>query len=139
MFPDMKFMNLSLSLAIVLMEMSSKNFIFIFIRVLSSPINLVLNFRQLQEESDLIYFLFLVFNFQLCRPLMIDGTDCSNPRNADRYIEKFTCSNPHMTDEMLREARMSFPSAHSNFSFYTMLFCCVSQAQPLSVSQMKLV
>lgn len=64
--------------------------------------------------------------FQVCQPIMSDGTDCNNVINLHRYVENFTCSNPAVTEKMLKDMRMSFPSANSSFSFYTMLFCAVS-------------
>ena len=66
------------------------------------------------------------FSFQLCKPKFRDGTDCSSLARQYTYIEDFTCSNPEATDQMLREMRMSFPSGHSSFGFFTMLFCAVS-------------
>ena len=57
---------------------------------------------------------------------MKDGTDCTNAINFHRYIEEFTCSNPEATEKVLKDMRMSFPSANSSFSFFTMVFCAVS-------------
>lgn len=74
---------------------------------------------------NLCFPLLLVFKMQLCQPL-IDGTDCSDAGNHHRYIEKYTCMNPEATDEMLREMRLSFPSGHASFAFYTMIFSVVS-------------
>lgn len=57
---------------------------------------------------------------------MSDGTNCNNPINLHRYVEEFTCSNSAATDRMLKDMRLSFPSGHSSFGFYTMIFCAVS-------------
>lgn len=82
-----------------------------------------LSFRILKVSNR---WLKIIFNSQVCQPIMRDGTDCSNPINFHRYIENFSCSNPESTDKVLRDMRMSFPSANSSFSFYTMVFCAVS-------------
>lgn len=57
---------------------------------------------------------------------MADGTDCSNPINQGRYIEDFTCLGKGSTAKMLKEMRLSFPSGHSGFTFYAMIFLAVS-------------
>jgi phosphatidate phosphatase len=63
--------------------------------------------------------------FSVCQPVMLDGSNCSNPKNLGRYIEDFTCIGESSSARMLKEMRLSFPSGHSSFSFYTMLFCTV--------------
>jgi phosphatidate phosphatase len=62
---------------------------------------------------------------QVCQPIMPDGTDCSNPLNLNKYIEEFTCGNTEISDVLLREMRLSFPSGHTTFSSATMLFAVV--------------
>lgn len=57
---------------------------------------------------------------------MLDGTDCSNPINFGKYIEEFTCIGAGSSDRMLKEVRLSFPSGHSSFSVFTMVYCAVS-------------
>lgn len=57
---------------------------------------------------------------------MLDGTNCSHPTNIGRYIEEFTCLNTDSNQRMLKEMRLSFPSGHSSFSSYTMIYCAVS-------------
>jgi phosphatidate phosphatase len=58
-------------------------------------------------------------------PRMLDGTTCADAINQNRYIENFTCENPESTPRMLKEMRLSFPSGHSSFSAYTMIFCAI--------------
>lgn len=58
----------------------------------------------------------------VCQPIMSDGTNCSDPINWHRYIEDFTCGNTETTKEILREARLSFPSGHASYGFYTMTY-----------------
>jgi phosphatidate phosphatase len=60
-----------------------------------------------------------------CMPVFPDGTNCSNPINLHKYMEKFTCTNPIITPRKLKEMRLSFPSGHSSFSTYTMVFAAL--------------
>lgn len=57
----------------------------------------------------------------LCQPVM-GTTNCSDSTNLYKYIEDFTCGNIHATPRQLKEMRLSFPSGHSSFSMYTMVF-----------------
>ncbi|KAG5676973.1 hypothetical protein PVAND_006765 [Polypedilum vanderplanki] len=61
----------------------------------------------------------------LCQPILSDGTNCSDPKNLYQYITNFTCNNPAVTEKMLKDIRMSFPSANSSFSFFTMTYCAL--------------
>lgn len=56
---------------------------------------------------------------------MADGTNCSHPLNLGRYIEEFSCTGDS-ENRILKEMRLSFPSGHSSFSAYTMIYCAVS-------------
>lgn len=60
--------------------------------------------------------------FAVCQPIMRDGTNCSDPINFGRYIEDFTCRGINSTPRMLKEVRLSFPSGHSSFSTFTMVY-----------------
>lgn len=53
------------------------------------------------------------------------ATNCSHPINFGRYIEDFKCLE-ESGQRLLKEMRLSFPSGHSSFSMYTMLYCAVS-------------
>lgn len=55
----------------------------------------------------------------------IYATNCSHPINYGRYIEDFKCLE-ESGNRLLKEMRLSFPSGHSSFSMYTMLYCAVS-------------
>lgn len=57
---------------------------------------------------------------------MPDGTDCSNPSNFGRYIEEFRCQNNNITANIVKNMRLSFPSGHSSFTVFTMVYCAVS-------------
>ncbi|KAH8364205.1 hypothetical protein KR084_003514 [Drosophila pseudotakahashii] len=59
--------------------------------------------------------------FQGCQPRMDDGTSCSDPQNAEIYVEHFQCSNHNLSTRQIRELHVSFPSAHSSLSFYSMV------------------
>lgn len=66
-----------------------------------------------------------VATLQVCQPLMPDGTTCANPKNHGRYIVDMKCLAVGSTADQLREARMSFPSGHSSYTTFTMVFCMV--------------
>ncbi|KAL5286603.1 PPAP2A.2 family protein [Megaselia abdita] len=60
--------------------------------------------------------------FDICQPVMADGTNCASPANQGLYIMNYTCSNPDITERSLKEFRLSFPSGHSSISFYAMTY-----------------
>lgn len=57
---------------------------------------------------------------------MFDGTNCTDEINFGRYITEFECQGLHENNEILKDARLSFPSGHSSFSFFTMVYLTVS-------------
>lgn len=57
---------------------------------------------------------------------MPNNTTCDDPVNQGRYIEDFECSNDS-TQRLLKEMRLSFPSGHSSFSAYTLIYLAVSK------------
>ncbi|XP_030381933.1 putative phosphatidate phosphatase isoform X2 [Scaptodrosophila lebanonensis] len=58
----------------------------------------------------------------VCQPIMADGSTCSDPSNAGKYIQDFRCVGDGSSARMLKEMRLSFPSGHSSFTFYTMVY-----------------
>ncbi|XP_023037795.1 putative phosphatidate phosphatase isoform X2 [Drosophila willistoni] len=58
----------------------------------------------------------------VCQPIMPDGSTCDSASNAGKYIQDFTCAGVGSTPRMLKEMRLSFPSGHSSFTFYTMVY-----------------
>ncbi|EDW01213.1 putative phosphatidate phosphatase isoform X1 [Drosophila grimshawi] len=58
--------------------------------------------------------------FAVCQPVMPDGSTCE--LNAGKYITEFECRGVGSTARMLKEMRLSFPSGHSSFTFYTMVY-----------------
>lgn len=54
--------------------------------------------------------------FDVCMP----DIDCDLPVNRWKYIEDFNCLGDN--DKLKKEMRLSFPSGHSSFSAYTMLY-----------------
>ncbi|XP_013193535.1 putative phosphatidate phosphatase [Amyelois transitella] len=54
--------------------------------------------------------------FDVCKP----DIDCNLPENRWRYIEDFKCNGAD--EKLMKEMRLSFPSGHSSFSAYTMLY-----------------
>jgi phosphatidate phosphatase len=61
----------------------------------------------------------------VCQPILPDGTNCTNPANFHKYIIDFTCGNENASKRKLKEMRLSFPSGHSSFSMYTMVFAAL--------------
>lgn len=61
---------------------------------------------------------------------MPDGSTCADERNAGKYITNFDCKGVGSSARMLKEMRLSFPSGHSSFTFYTMVYVAVSQLIP---------
>ncbi|KAL1130389.1 hypothetical protein AAG570_013327, partial [Ranatra chinensis] len=55
----------------------------------------------------------------ICSP----NISCDMPENQHKYIETFTCNGGD--EKLLRDARLSFPSGHSSFSAYTMLYLVI--------------
>lgn len=77
--------------------------------------------------------------FDVCHPIMRDGTNCSNPINWHRYIEDFTCENKQSSIEKLRQMRMSFPSGHSSLAMFTMVFAAIFLHRRMNWSGPKLL
>lgn len=73
----------------------------------------------------------MFFFSQVCRPIMPNGFNCSHPENLQKYIEVFTCTNSESSARQLKEMSLSFPSGHSSFSAYTMVFCAVRKKNKL--------
>lgn len=63
--------------------------------------------------------------FDVCTPQMLDGTTCEDPKNHGKYHEHFSCTNERSTERQIKEMRLSFPSGHSSFSAYTMIYCAI--------------
>lgn len=63
--------------------------------------------------------------FRVCQPVMNDGTNCSNPINRNRYIEDYICGNTESSATQLKQIHLSFPSGHSSFSMYAMMFAAI--------------
>ncbi|KAK4885421.1 hypothetical protein RN001_001692 [Aquatica leii] len=57
----------------------------------------------------------------------IPSVNCTDPKNFYIYHEEFHCTNSLYTDtkRILKEMRLSFPSGHSSFSMYTMLYFAI--------------
>ncbi|XP_011637077.1 putative phosphatidate phosphatase isoform X4 [Pogonomyrmex barbatus] len=54
--------------------------------------------------------------------LCIPNINCSLPENQHAYIEDFQCTATGISAKLLKEVRLSFPSGHSSFSAYTMIY-----------------
>lgn len=53
-----------------------------------------------------------------CKPVMSDKSTCKDAKNLGLFIEEYTCEN----EGAYIESRVSFPSAHSSISFYSMTY-----------------
>ncbi|XP_043593561.1 putative phosphatidate phosphatase isoform X1 [Bombus pyrosoma] len=53
--------------------------------------------------------------------LCVPSINCSLPENQHRYIENYVCTE-NISTRLLKEIRLSFPSGHSSFSAYTMIY-----------------
>ncbi|XP_052862302.1 putative phosphatidate phosphatase [Anopheles cruzii] len=63
--------------------------------------------------------------FDVCQPMMPDKSTCHDSINQGRYITDFVCNSEKSSKRMLKEMRLSFPSGHSSFSMYTLVFCAI--------------
>nr|XP_050857253.1 putative phosphatidate phosphatase isoform X1 [Vespula vulgaris] len=57
--------------------------------------------------------------------LCVPDINCSLPENQFRYIQNFSCTAPGISPKLLKEMRLSFPSGHSSFSAYTMIYLAI--------------
>ncbi|KAH8272944.1 hypothetical protein KR018_011893, partial [Drosophila ironensis] len=58
----------------------------------------------------------------VCQPQMADGSTCDDAKNLGKYIQEFTCKGVGSSARMLKEMRLSFPSGHSSFTFFAMVY-----------------
>lgn len=58
--------------------------------------------------------------YSACQPRLHDGSTCADAHNGDVYVQHFYCSNRNLSSLQIRELHVSFPSAHSSLSFYSM-------------------
>ncbi|XP_071651042.1 putative phosphatidate phosphatase isoform X1 [Temnothorax longispinosus] len=54
--------------------------------------------------------------------LCVPNVDCNLPEYQHKYIEDFHCTASGISVKLLKEVRLSFPSGHSSFSAYTMIY-----------------
>ncbi|KAF7278004.1 putative phosphatidate phosphatase [Rhynchophorus ferrugineus] len=61
--------------------------------------------------------------YTVCQP----SINCSLPENQHVYHTEFDCLNPQYRDNkrIMKELRLSFPSGHSSFSMYTMVYFAI--------------
>ncbi|XP_073813142.1 wunen isoform X2 [Musca autumnalis] len=63
--------------------------------------------------------------FAVCQPIMADGSTCADAINQGKYITNFHCAGVGSTERMLKEVGLSFPSGHSSFTFYGMVYLAI--------------
>ncbi|XP_030766752.1 putative phosphatidate phosphatase [Sitophilus oryzae] len=61
--------------------------------------------------------------YTVCLP----NVNCSLPQNQHVYHTNFECTNPSyiFNKRVMKELRLSFPSGHSSFSMYTMVYFAI--------------
>uniref|UniRef100_A0A0K8URV0 Putative phosphatidate phosphatase n=2 Tax=Bactrocera latifrons TaxID=174628 RepID=A0A0K8URV0_BACLA len=76
--------------------------------------------------------------FAVCQPAMTDGSTCNDSVNADRYIEEFICTG-NATPRMLKQMSLSFPSGHSSFACFAMVYITVYLEKRMTWERCKMV
>lgn len=73
----------------------------------------------------------------VCEP----NVNCTLPENRHKYIENFECTNPLYVHDVriMKELRLSFPSGHSSFSMFTMLYLAIYIQSRMSWNGSKLL
>ena len=86
--------------------------------------------------------------YATCIPVPADKTLCAKvsvlmrlfeivsllAQDPTAYVEDYTCSGTHA--RLVRESRMSFPSGHSSFVFYTATFAVVGELDRKEVNEL---
>ncbi|XP_014472626.1 PREDICTED: putative phosphatidate phosphatase isoform X2 [Dinoponera quadriceps] len=57
--------------------------------------------------------------------LCVPNVNCTLAKNQHWYIQDFVCTASGITAKQLKEMRLSFPSGHSSFSAYTMVYLAI--------------
>ncbi|XP_030371858.1 putative phosphatidate phosphatase [Scaptodrosophila lebanonensis] len=74
----------------------------------------------------------------VCQPQMTDGSMCSDPVNAHRYVENYDCAGEGYTIADIRQARLSFPSGHSSMAFYALVYMALYMQRRLPCRSSKM-
>lgn len=77
--------------------------------------------------------------FAVCEPVMIDGSTCNDPVNADRYIEEYRCTAAYATPRMLKQMSLSFPSGHASFACFAMVYITIYLEKRMTWERCKMV
>ncbi|XP_053954197.1 putative phosphatidate phosphatase [Anastrepha ludens] len=76
--------------------------------------------------------------FSICKPRLADGTNCDFERNQGHYFTEYTCESD-VSQRMMAEMAMSFPSGHSSIAFYAMVYIALYLQVALSTRGSKLL
>ncbi|XP_017479178.1 PREDICTED: putative phosphatidate phosphatase [Rhagoletis zephyria] len=76
--------------------------------------------------------------FSICKPRLVDGTNCDFERNEGQYFAEYTCEGD-LSHKMMAEMAMSFPSGHSSLAFYAMVYIALYLQVALSTRGSKLL
>lgn len=93
--------------------------------------------KQFGALKALRFFLETVFFSGRLRPhfytVCLPDVNCSLAENQNVYHTDFSCTNPAFmyNKRIMKEMRLSFPSGHSSFSIYTMVYFGVSHSKIL--------
>ncbi|XP_037934183.1 putative phosphatidate phosphatase [Teleopsis dalmanni] len=61
--------------------------------------------------------------YTACQPrIASDLSTCEDSQNQGKFVEQYFCTNRNLSSRQIRELHVSFPSAHSGLSFYSMIF-----------------
>lgn len=70
----------------------------------------------------------------VCKPIMYDGTNCSDLKNQGRFVTDYTCGNPNFFISIYR----SFPSGHSSQSFFAATYLVLFFQRRLANEKVKI-
>ncbi|KAF8794835.1 putative phosphatidate phosphatase isoform X2 [Argiope bruennichi] len=84
---------------------------------------------------------FIKYTLGRLRPNFIDvckpDFDCSSLTNPHKFVENYTCTNPDTYS--VDDSRLSFPSGHSSFAIYAILFSVIYMQKCLICPHSKFV
>ncbi|XP_068144942.1 putative phosphatidate phosphatase [Drosophila tropicalis] len=77
--------------------------------------------------------------FAVCQPVLPDHTTCDDLVNVGQYIENYTCMATDMTAKRFKDMQLSFPSGHTSFACYSMIFLVIYLQRRMHWSGTKMV
>ncbi|XP_017865976.1 PREDICTED: putative phosphatidate phosphatase isoform X1 [Drosophila arizonae] len=77
--------------------------------------------------------------FTLCQPVLPDGTTCNDYVNEGRYIEDYVCTAKDISAKQLKNMHLSFPSGHSSFAFFSMIYIVIYLQRRMKCSRFRML